>query len=547
MILRDYQVAAIDAPFRYFQEGNTGNPVIAMPTGTGKSPVIAGFIRRVLEQYPNQRILKLTHVKELIEQNFSTLMKIWPAAPAGIYSAGIGRKDIGAKITYCGIQSVAKNPKLFGHIDLALVDECHLVSPKADTSYQKFFSYLKEVNPYFKIIGLTATPFRIGQGLITDSGLFTDICFDLTEMNSFNWLVHEGYLCLLVPKPTVTKIDVDGVRIQGGEFNNKELQKVSDREEITWAALQETLAIASNRKHWLIFATGIEHCDHIVAMLDMLNISSIAIHNKLTKRQREEALVGFKSGKYRAIVNANMLTTGYDFPGIDLIVVLRPTNSPGLWVQMLGRGTRPVYGPGFDLSTKEGRLSAIMAGPKQNCMVLDFARNTKRLGPINDPIIPRKKGARKGQAPIKICEGCSTYIHASLRLCPHCGFEFPYQVKFASEAGTDEVMVDETPQVEDFKVDRVIYQKHLKEGRPDSIKVSYYCGLRRFTAYVCLEHDGFPSKKARDWWRKAWKEEYTYIPETTEQALTLTQYLKEPKTIKVWVNTAHPEILSYEY
>lgn len=550
MIFRDYQEEAIDSPFQYFQAGNTGNPVIAMPTGTGKSPVIAGFIQRALQTYPNQRILKLTHVKELIEQNFSTLMKIWPTAPAGIYSAGVGRKDLGAPITYCGIQSVAKKPELFGHVDLALVDECHLVSPNANTSYQKFFNSLKEVNPYFKVIGLTATPFRLGQGLITDtdSGIFTDICCDMTGVAAFNRFVAEGYLAPLIPKPTTTTIDLDGVRIHGGEFVGKDLQAATDKEEITWAALQETLELGHNRKHWLIFATGVEHCQHIVAMLDVMGIPAAAVHSKLTDAQRLEALTGFAQGKYRALVNNNVLTTGYDFPGIDLIVALRATNSPGLWVQMLGRGTRPVYAPGFDLQTVEGRLTAMMISHKQNCMVLDFTRNTTRLGPINDPVMPKAKGKGGGVAPVRLCEQCSTYLHASIRVCPHCGYEFPIDVKFGFNAGTDQVMVSDDLQIEVFKVDRVTYQKHIKDGRPDAIKVSYFCGLRMFNTYVCLEHGGFAAKKGRDWWRKAWSPELSeFIPETTETALESINHLLEPKQIRVWVNKKYPEIMAYNY
>lgn len=548
MQLRYYQEEAVSSIWQYFADGHTGNPVVAMPTGTGKSLVIGGFIEGIYKAYPTQRIMMLTHVKELIEQNFEKLMAIWPTAPAGIYSAGVGRKDTHAKITFAGIQSVVNCPELFGHIDLILIDECHLVSPNANTSYQKFIKALLEVNPYLKVIGLSATPYRLGLGRITDGGLFTDVCYDLTTLAAFNRLVAEGYLSPLIPKRTSAELNLDGVRIQGGEFVNKDLQEAVDKDEITYKALQETIELGHDRHHWLIFATGIEHAEHIASMLDSLGVPSAVIHSKLSKGEREQILKDYKNGVYKALVNNNVLTTGFDFPAIDLIVMLRPTNSPGLWVQMLGRGTRPVYAPCYDLMTMEGRLAAIAAGQKQNCMVLDFAGNTKRLGPINDPVLPKKKGKKGGAAPVRLCEQCGTYMHASIRVCTECGYEFPINVKFGFQASTDEVMADGMPQIEVFKVDRVVYHIHKKDARPDAIKVSYYCGLRMFNTFVCLEHSGFASKKARDWWRRHWPVEWhDRLPETTEHALAQVNSLWEPTHIRVWVNKKYPEILDYSF
>lgn len=200
---RDYQEYGISELIRYFEEGGTGNPVLAMPTGTGKSIVIAEFIRLVCSKWPGQRIMMLTHVKELIQQNFNKLMSVWPTAPAGIYSAGIGKKEANFPIIFGGIQSVHKKPELFGHIDLIIVDECHLIPKKSNTTYRKLIDFLSRVNPNLKVIGLTATPYRLGMGLITDEdGLFDEICCDMTSLDVFNWFFDEGYLTTLVPKRT---------------------------------------------------------------------------------------------------------------------------------------------------------------------------------------------------------------------------------------------------------------------------------------------------------------------------------------------------------
>lgn len=548
MKLRDYQFAAVDSIFEYFARGGRGNPIVALPTGTGKSVVIAAFVRRAMELYPTTRVMKLTHVKELIQQNMEKLLAYWPTAPAGVYSAGLGRKDLGHPILFGGVGTVARGtPDMFGRIDLLLIDECHLVSPKESTMYQLVIKGLKEINPYLKVIGFTATHYRLGHGMLTEEGgLFTDVCFDMTRMEAFNWLLAEGYLARLVPKPTSVELDISGVHMHGGEYKQNELQAAVDKDEITYAAVQEMIAYGHDRAHWLLFASGIEHAVHVAAMLDSLGISATYVHSKMPDAQRDANIEGFKAGKFRAMVNNGILTTGFDFPAIDLIGMLRPTQSPSLWVQMLGRGTRPYYAPGFDLETTEGRLAAIVNSPKQNCLVLDFAGNTRRLGPINDPVLPRRKGKGTGVAPVKVCEACGTYNHASVRFCEHCGAEFPKEVKIKQHASSDALIADgdDTPKTEVFKVDRVIYNEHRKEGRPPTIRVSYFCGLRMFKEWVCLEHEGYASKKARDWWRERALDE---PPETTAAALESLDTLRTPTHIRVWLKPKYDEVLAYDY
>jgi DNA repair protein RadD len=164
MNLRPYQLAAVDSIYTYFA-AKAGNPIVAMPTATGKSVVIAEFCKHVLSSYPGQRILVATHQKELIEQNHQKLVDHWPQAPVGIFSASVGRREV-APITFVGIQTVAKKAALFGHIDLMLIDECHLVGASQNTQYLLFIEALKAVNPHLKVIGLTATPYRLVFGKI---------------------------------------------------------------------------------------------------------------------------------------------------------------------------------------------------------------------------------------------------------------------------------------------------------------------------------------------------------------------------------------------
>lgn len=539
---RSYQIEAVNSIFNYFGS-NSGNPIVAMPTATGKSVVIAMFLQSVFHHYPNQRVMVLTHVKELIQQNYEKLITLWPSAPAGVYSAGLKRKDLNRKITFGGIGSVAKRAPSFGHVDLVLIDEVHMVSPDEETLYRKFLDGLRLQNPNIKIIGLTATPWRLGTGHIVDNGLFTDVCFDITDYASFNRLIEEGYLATLIPKRTELLLDVQGVHMRGDEFNATQLQAKVDKESVTHAALVETLNLAHDRKVWLVFASGVDHAIHISDMLNDMGVPAVAIHSKLSNEERDKAIAGYKSGKYRAAVNNNVLTTGFDYPQIDCIVVLRPTASTVLWVQMLGRGTRPYYADGFDLSTSEGRVQAIQNSVKQNCLVLDFAANTKRLGPINDPVIPRKKGEGGGEAPVKVCEVCGTYNHTSLRHCFNCGSEFTFAVKIKETAASDALLrTDKAPIVEVFKVDHITYSRHEKHGRPPMLKATYYCGLRAFTEYACIEHDGFAGRKARQWWRER---STSPFPASTEDALATANTLTAATHLRIWVNKQYPEILAH--
>lgn len=521
---RIYQTKCVEAIYGYFNE-KCGNPVCALPTGTGKSVIIAMLLRSIFEHYPNQRIIIATHVKELIGQNYRKLIELWPTAPAGIHSAGLKKRDTWHNIIFGGIASMVKRWKEFGKVNLLLIDEAHLVSPDQETMYQAFINALKSVNPDLKVIGFTATPWRLGQGKITDDGIFTDICFDMTYLEAFNWLIENKFLVPLIPKRMKTEIDTDNLHIRAGEFIQSELQHLVDKDSITKAALREALEYGENRHHWLIFATGIEHAEHIKEELERLNVSCGIVHSKMAEGLRDSTIADFLAGKLRAVVNVGVLTTGFDFPAIDLIVMLRPTASVVLWIQMLGRGTRPDEG-------------------KTDCMVLDFAGNTRRLGPINDPVIPRKKGEKGGEAPVKECEVCNTYCHARVPVCPCCGHKFTFKVKIQQNASTAPIIRGNTPVKEVFKVDHITYVEHHKQGAPVSMKVSYFCGLRMFQEWVCLEHVGGARGLAIKWWKER---SYDPCPETVKEGIAQSSAIAQPTHILVWTNTKYPEILSYCY
>jgi DNA repair protein RadD len=567
---RWYQDEGQFAILDYFDRGGKGNPLAVFPTGTGKSVIIAQLIQKIFFRFPNQRVMMLTHDKRLIEQNARKLQQVWPHAPLGVYSAGLNSREVIMPIIFAGVQSVSKEiqraingeygpgiqSQHFGHRDLIFVDEAHLISQKDTSDYQFVLSELRKINPYIKVIGLTATPYRMRQGMITDDGIFTDVCYDISGVEAFNRLIREGFLSTLIPRPTMTSMNMDNASVARGDFTEKAMDEAL-ADEIMYEAVRELVNTGNHfgRWSWLSFAPSIKKAEQINAMLQSFGVDSVVVHSKLKTSEINERIEAYKKGYVRSMVNKDMLTTGFDHPPVDLIGMFRPTVSPGLWVQMLGRGTRP-----FD-PANPGDVDPFFTQFKENCIVMDFAKNTPRLGPINDPVIPRKPGqSGGGAAPVRICPedkkdsdgrfGCGTYNHSSAKLCVLCGFKFPMHQKIFQLPGQDELVRGvnsikaEAPVIEYLKVKQVFYSKHQKTGAPPSIKVTYVCGIQSFNEWVCIEHDGFPGKKARDWWKLRHRED---PPASVDEALKRCSELRPPDTIRVHLNKKHPEILSAEW
>ncbi|CAK9249999.1 unnamed protein product [Sphagnum jensenii] len=504
-----------------------------MPTGTGKSLVIAELIRRIMQQYPYQRIVCATHRKELITQNSETLRGQWPTVPFGIYSAGLNAKQAKHSIVFAGIDSAYRYPEKFGVVNLLFIDEAHLLSPKSETKYHQFIRGLKKNSPCLKIVGFTATPYRMGQGLITDDGIFTDICYDISDYKSFNNLVADGFLATLISKRSATQVDFSELSLGAdGDFNKSELEALLDTQDINYKICKEFCEYSQDRKSWLLFAAGISHAENLASILRAFGYPGSAVHSKMHVKERNAAIAAFQSGEYRFLVNNNVLTTGFNHPAVDLIGMVRPTTSTGLWVQMAGRGMR-------------------VASGKANCLLLDFGGNTARLGPINDPLIPRKKGTGKSGTPaIKICPFCGVYNHASAKHCTYCGKELPVFTQLNQTADTLDVIRTDLPLCEWFDVDRAIYTKYMPKDKPPMMRVTYICGMTTFEEYILLEHTGGILHKARKWWSE--RINMRNVPPTIDEALKLTKHLIVPKRIYVHTNRMHngknyPDIIKFEW
>lgn len=521
--LRPYQKEAVAAIYDYFAKSR-GNPLIVLPTGAGKSLTLAAFIHSAVSDYLDTRVIVLTHVKELIEQDARAIIRYWPEAPIAVWSAGLKQKKK-HQITVAGIQSIHRLPATFAGTDLVIIDEAHLLSKKSDTMYGRFLSGLRSYNPYLKVVGLTATPYRMDSGILTEGSerVFTDIAYDANVGD----LIQQGYLCPLTAKGGVTKADLSQVRIKGGEFAPTDLQAAMDREDLIVGALEEIEGYAHDRQHILGFCAGVAHAKHFSDVALARGWAADYVTGDMAARDRDRRIADFKAGRTRILFNAMLLTTGFDYPDIDCIALMRPTKSTGLYVQMLGRGLRKAPG-------------------KENTLVLDFADNIARHGPIDQIRVKGSKGSGEGVsvAPAKECPQCHELIHASIMLCPGCGYEWPSKPSHGTEAA-DGVIVAALAQPMRHAVDSVEYRRHKKQGRPDSLRVTYWCGASSFSQWIPIEDERSNVKKMAVAW--FWKRG-AMCPKTVTDALALLAENKipAPDAITVKRNGKYWEIIDAE-
>jgi DNA repair protein RadD len=527
--LRYYQEDAVSAMFQYF-EGNGGNPLWVLPTAAGKSVVISEFVRRAIEMYPGTRVLVLSHVAELLVQNHAKLMSLWPDAPSGLYSAGLKRRDINAQVLFAGIQSIHKHAyKLQSPPpDIIIIDEAHLVSPNDSTTYRKFITDLKQINPWLKIIGATATHYRLDSGWLHqgDRAMFTDIAYEI----SVSELIEKGYLSPLISKGTATRFDLRGVGTRGGDYVEGQLSAAVDKEEVTQAAVAEIVSFGQDRRCWLVFCTGVAHAYNVRDEIRKHGFTCETITGETPAAERNQILSDYRAGKIRAITNANCLTTGVDVPAIDLIAFMRPTKSTSLYIQMAGRGCR-------------------LADNKDNCLCLDFADVVATHGPIDRVRVKEVNEGKGGDAPTKTCEVCETICHASVRECPDCGFKFPEpKTKLNEVASVLPIMSTEPPPPPEWV---------------NVTGVSYRCGLTFHREWVCLQHTGFARSKAVTWWRARIPDtdprglpddncySHRFVPPEGDGAigfaLDTAEYLKRPSRILVKQGGKYPEIVGYDF
>jgi DNA repair protein RadD len=339
--LRPYQKEAVASLWRYFEEGNAGHPLISMAVGTGKSLVMAKLAQDIM-QYPDTTIAVIAPSQILVEQNYNELKKLWPEAPAGIYCAGLGRKDTHYPIIFGTIQSMYRAASRLPAIEIGIVDESHGIPHSQEGMWHTYINAQKIRNPDLRIIGLSGSPYRMSTGRLDEGKdkLFDKVVFEYSLKDG----IEDGYLSPLITKDTKRHFDLSGVRTRSGDYVQDDLQKAVNKDDINKAVVKESIELAGDRKGWLFFCTGIEHSEEIARILREEGIGAVSITSKNSDEFCKESIEKFRQGRLQALVSVSMLDTGLNVPMISFIADVCPTKSPGRLVQRYGRGARKAEG-----------------------------------------------------------------------------------------------------------------------------------------------------------------------------------------------------------
>jgi len=507
----EHQKKALGDLYDYCRKSK-GDPALVLPTGAGKSLVIAEAVGKVIEC--GKRALVLHHNAELISQNSAAYARQFPTSEFGVNCAGLNRRDTDQDVVFCSIQSVYQKAAEFGARAVVFVDECHLINPLDETMFAKFISDMQRLAGS-RLVGLTATPYRMKLGLIAGPERpFSHVAHTTTIPE----LIQAGLIAPVRNAKTETSVSMDGCKINRGEFVLEEM--ASRFAMATEAAVREIVETAERegRNHCLIFTASISNAEQTAHLIRQISGEDARVVSGMSMPlERATNLELFRSGELRYLVNVNVLTTGFDAPHIDLVAVLRATTSPGLFAQICGRGFRKSPG-------------------KTDCLLLDFGGNLSRHGCLDAANYGVRSLQKNGDgfAPMKICPGCNQENPASARVCRFCPVEFEIQERETKidDADTGAVLeadaVERRQRIRVFNRDAKLHRKRgWKEGDPISVRVTYLGddpdkpdAIRKIYRSVFLfpEHKAFARNKSRTWFARR---SVSAFPETAVELVEL--------------------------
>ena len=488
MKLREYQQEASDNFYDALKSGF--NPVVQAPTGSGKSLIIADVCKRVVER--GGRVLVATHVQELILQNSATYERYTGDTP-GVVSAGLDRNDSSPAVVFAGIQSIYRQGERFADRDLVLVDEAHLV-PATGSDAVMYPQFLKDCKA--RAGGFTATPWRLDGGAIYGDGkLFDLLCYQKSPIE----LVEDGWLAPLVGFEASWQLDTKGITKTAGDFSQGAVAKHMEEKWLI-EVLTHAITHLKGRKHVLVFAPTVATAQTIQRILTMSKQTCGIVTGDC--KDREDQLTAWKAGEVRFMVNVEVLVAGFDFPALDSIIALRPTQSSGLWIQSLGRGMR-------------------IADGKKNCLVLDYVGNLKRLGGVGvmetwQRQMPDGKTQTAGLKPVgptKVKIAARTYALTDIDPMLDSKGGLPVRVISCKYI----FRPSKTPNV---KLLIAVFDTETEDGFAISAN-----------SFVCVEHKGGARWHAERWFKDRGCREV--IPNNAEAARQICYSLPVPRMLKL--------------
>lgn len=408
MELRQYQKDSVKAIMDTI-ESISGNPILQLPTGAGKSIILAELSKQLQQRWNGIKILVLTHRAKLVEQDADKFGKV--GLIPSVYCAELRRKEIG-QFTLGTILSVAHHAEDFRDFHLIIVDELQMINNEQEGAYRKFLDAIPQV----KVVGLSATPFRLKGGACYGNGrVFNRIAYKI----GFSDLVKQGYLTPPINYDANADDNFDDMKLTGGDFNTKDMNRHFNN--IVWKSCADLVKRMKNRNYVLVFACSIIHANAIVDTLTKMGEQAKVYHSELSLIEDKMVINAFEAKQFKYLVSIDKLGVGFDAPFVDGLALMRPTMSRALAIQQLGRGSR------------------LYAG-KENFLVADYAGNIKRHNLLNpdDYDVPyeqiKKPKRTGGDAPTKVCPECQRICATRTTQCG-CGYKFPPKVNAKADIG----------------------------------------------------------------------------------------------------------------
>lgn len=507
-------------------DAGVSRPLAVAPMAWGKSVLIGMLVRTLLAR--GRRVLVLAHRRELLEQNAGVLRRLDADLDAGVMCAGLGRDDADSRALIASTATAYRRLGRIGAVDVIVLDEAHLCGPGTST----MLATIREGLGDPPLVGLTATPFRGDGSLLVEAGLFDAIAHE----TSLRQALDAGQLCPLVTKaPKSGRIDTSGVPVVAGEFHARALEAAAMAGDTTRRAIERTVEVAraERRRSWLIFSSGVNHAGQIAEELRRLGVSTAVIVGTTPAEERDAAIEAFRAGDLTALVNAFVLTTGFDATRIDLVAFLRATCSPVLWVQSSGRGMR-------------------LHPDKVDCRLLDYGGNLQRHGPI-DNVRLRAKGERHDAAAAasttRICPQCDEANDRSAEACACCGFIFvKRQLKPIDTVESDLAAISSRDGWAWVHGGRA--HVHHKPGSSPSFRLTFVTSAGRVDLFLALEHwrDGARWHAGRRW-RDLSRTPHRPPPSSVAEAFARFRAgeLRCPARVRVIRNGQWPEIADLEF
>lgn len=538
MELRPYQREALEATLRKMVTDR--NVLIQAATGAGKTIFFSALIRHCMEQY-NMRIAVVAHRETLVRQTVDKLLRVWPdgADKIGLACASVAKSVcLDAPVIVGSPQTLARRADAMPPVHLLIVDEAHRIPPvNVKSEYGTLIQALRDKYPDMRLVGVTATPYRLDHGYIYGDrckkgavNLFTGLTYEVAT----DTLQEQGYLVPLVGFG-IAAPDLSGVRKSMGEYNLAELGNTMSQKLHVDSAVKAVREYAKDRQHIVVFAVTISHAETLAAAFATAGFAVTAVHSEQPHKERLQVLADFDAGRLQVIVNVGVLTEGWDCAKVDCMVMCRPTMSTALHIQMVGRGLRTHAGKG-------------------DCILLDLAGNWRRHGQdISRPHvkIPTEKDRKKVAPEPRICPACSMLLDKPVKTCPWCGHVFESTPREEENGRQEMARCYHTPP-DKARVHVLRYSAAPYWSRKGNymLKLSMSCQFDNIAIPVrvnqFLDLEGLASNYGQMKARQVWRElAGTDAPATVDEAYARVQELRWPECITVKRQDKYYNVVSW--